>query len=126
VQATIVSNLVILTDHPDPELIFLSYDSASTPNLKVTHHLSLTERAPRPAEIFNDIVVNEDCTLGVVSLYSGKLKVVMFERGQYHLDFDILWVPFLYLVISTLMDGGLQNSQRANSPLTLFHVLPFL
>jgi len=56
-------NLVVLTDHPDPELIFLSYTTLHTEGkdvaeLKTLHHLSLYERNARPAEFFNGMLLD--------------------------------------------------------------------
>ena len=89
-QATTASTLLLLTDHPDPELIFLSYVSSSASSkLEAKKHLSFVERSARPAEFFNDIAVSEDGTYAVVSVYTGKLKVIVFDRGEYHADFDV-------------------------------------
>jgi DNA damage-binding protein 1 len=90
-------NLVVLTDHPDPELIFLSYTvlrngNRDVPELKTVHHLSLYERSARPAEFFNDMLLDVSGGVLVVSCYAGKLKVVLLEGGGYGNDFDVSWV----------------------------------
>lgn len=87
-------NLVVLTDHPDPELIFLSYTTSHTggtdiPELKTLHHLSLYERNARPAEFFNGILLDPSGVVLVISCYAGKLKVVLLEGGGYENDFDV-------------------------------------
>jgi DNA damage-binding protein 1 len=87
-------NLVILTDHPDPELIFLSYTSShngtrDVPELKTLHHLSLYERSARPAEFFNDLLLDPSGSVLVVSCYTGKLKIVLLEGGGCANDFDV-------------------------------------
>jgi DNA damage-binding protein 1 len=94
VQDSGYDNLVVLTDHPDPELIFLSYTishngTRDVPELKTLHHLSLYERSARPAEFFNDILLDTSGVVLVVSCYAGKLKVVLLEGGRYESDFDV-------------------------------------
>ena len=87
--------------HPDPELIFLSYSESETGTgeLTATKHLTLHERTPRPAEFFNDVLIHPSGKIGVVSCYTGKLKIVKFKAGNYHEDFDVSYVvKWLYLL----------------------------
>jgi DNA damage-binding protein 1 len=98
-------NLVVLTDHPDPELIFLSYTishsgTRDVPELKALHNLSLYERNARPAEFFNGMLLDPSGVMLVVSCYAGKLKVVLLEGGGYENDFDVSWVSSILLVES--------------------------
>ncbi|KAJ7164666.1 CPSF A subunit region-domain-containing protein [Mycena crocata] len=81
------SNLIVMTDHPDPELIFLTY-APRDGKLTITHRLELAERNQRPAEFFNDVVVHPDGKLAVVSCYTGKLKGIVLSAGNYKTDFD--------------------------------------
>jgi DNA damage-binding protein 1 len=85
------SNLLVLTDHPDPELFFLSYrgSRSGAPELVTTKHLSLYERSPRPAEFFTGIVMDEFGEYAMVSCYASKLKCLVFQNGGYGQDFDI-------------------------------------
>lgn len=96
-------NILVLTDHPDPELIFLSYaishsGTRDVPELKTLHSLSLYERSARPAEFFNDMLLDPTGSVLIISCYAGKLKVVMLESGGYENDFDVSCVvPFVLI-----------------------------
>lgn len=83
--------------HPDPELIFFSYSEAETGSgeLMMRKQLSLYERTPHPAEFFNDVLVHPSGKLAVVCCYAGKLKIVLFNAGNYLRDFDVSCVPLL-------------------------------
>lgn len=78
--------------HPDPELVFLAYNEPESGNgeLIVKKQLSLYERAPRPAEFFNDLLVHPSGKLAVASCYAGKLKIINLKAGAYTEDFDVL------------------------------------
>jgi len=91
------SNVLIMVDHPDPEIIFLSYSEsgAGTGELTPKKHLSLFERSPRPAEFFNDVLVDPAGKLAVVSCYTGKLKIILLKAGSYDQDFDVSCVSLL-------------------------------
>lgn len=93
-----------MTDHPEPELIFLSYTvlhdgTKYVPDLRTMHHLSLYERSARPAEFFNDMLLDPSGGVLVTSCYAGKLKVVLLEGGTYENDFDVSWVSSLFRLI---------------------------
>ncbi|KII87876.1 hypothetical protein PLICRDRAFT_42399 [Plicaturopsis crispa FD-325 SS-3] len=90
------SNLVVLTDHPDPMVFILTYD-ADAHTLSTAKCVSLHERAPATAEFLTDVFVDPAGTLAVVSVYKGKLKAIVFEDGKYDSDFD-LSIPELNLV----------------------------
>jgi DNA damage-binding protein 1 len=103
-------NLVVLTDHPDPELIFLSYTitqngTRDVAELKTLHHLSLYERSARPAEFFNDMLLDPSGGVLVASCYAGKLKVVLLEGGSYQNDFDVSWVIFFIVDMYLCVEG---------------------
>jgi DNA damage-binding protein 1 len=83
--------LLVLTDHPEPELVFLSFTVSRSGNrvLKATKHLSLFERSARSAEFCHDVLVDPSGAIAVVSVYTGRLKVVILnEEGGYDRDFD--------------------------------------
>ncbi|KAJ3904528.1 CPSF A subunit region-domain-containing protein [Lentinula edodes] len=79
------SNLLILLDHPDPELLIFKYTETSAPRtatLNIKHQIPLDERGSRPSELCTDAIVHPSGVFGVVSCYTGKLKVVMMESGE--------------------------------------------
>ncbi|KAK2459647.1 hypothetical protein APHAL10511_008292 [Amanita phalloides] len=84
------SNLVLMIAHPDPELVFFTYIESEDGigELIVKKQLPLYERAPRPAEFFNDIVVHPSGQLAIVSCYTSKLKVIRMKAGNFEDDFD--------------------------------------
>ncbi|KAF9496184.1 hypothetical protein BDN71DRAFT_1415949 [Pleurotus eryngii] len=90
-QKSTFSNLVLMLDHPDPELIFLSYteSSAGTGELSVKKTMSLRARLPRPAEFCNDLLIDPTGKVLLVSSYVGRLKVVVLKNGMYGQDFDV-------------------------------------
>jgi DNA damage-binding protein 1 len=84
-------SIVVLLDHPEPELIFMTpHTQSGSVVLKVAKQLSLFERAPRIAEYLNAVVVHPFGRLLVVSVYAGKLKVVQLdEYGIGQQDWDV-------------------------------------
>lgn len=86
------NNLLLLTDHPDPRLVFLSYStpSSGSPFLKSLKTLSLHHHHARPSEFLHSISVDPSGTIAVVNCYAGKIKVVELEDGLYTNDFDIM------------------------------------
>ncbi|KIL67911.1 hypothetical protein M378DRAFT_185481 [Amanita muscaria Koide BX008] len=85
------SNLVLMVAHPDPELVFFTYNESEsgTGELIVKKQLPLFERSQRPAEFFNDILVHPSGQLAIVSCYTGKLKLIKLKAGNYQEDFDV-------------------------------------
>lgn len=88
------SNLLIMLDHPDPELIVLEYTISNNGNrdvagLKTVNHLSLYERSARAAEFCNTVILDPSGTVAVASCYKGKLKVLLLEEGTVQRDFDV-------------------------------------
>ncbi|KAJ7134358.1 CPSF A subunit region-domain-containing protein [Mycena epipterygia] len=84
------SNLIVMIDHPDPELIFLTYTQSNRTGgvLTTTKRLELAERNQRPAEFFNDVVVHPEGKIAIASCYCGKLKAIVLSAGNYQSDFD--------------------------------------
>ncbi len=84
--------------HPDPELIFFTYiDTADgIGELVIKKQLPLYERAPRPAEFFNDVLVHPSGQLALASCYTGKLKIIRIKAGNYQDDFDVSCVIYIY------------------------------
>ncbi|KAG1743291.1 CPSF A subunit region-domain-containing protein [Suillus paluster] len=84
-------SLLVLTDHPEPELIFLSFtlNGAGSTGIKATKYISLSERSARPAEFCHTLLVHPLGRVAVVSVHTGKLKVVVLDQsGGYSRDFD--------------------------------------
>ena len=86
------SNLLLLTDHPDPRLVFLSYltSSSGSPSLKSLKTLSLHHHSACPSEFLHAISVDPSGRVAVVSYYTGKIKVVELGDGLYTNDFDVM------------------------------------
>jgi len=98
------SNIVLMTTHPEPELVFISYkgEENSRGELVIEKQLSLHERSPRIAEFFTDILIHPSGKLAIVSCYAGKLKIVTLKAGQYAQDFDVSYVTCSLLDVLTL------------------------
>ncbi|KAJ7430159.1 CPSF A subunit region-domain-containing protein [Mycena latifolia] len=71
-------------------LIFLTYAESTLTGsvLNTTKRLELLENNQRPAEFFNDVIVHPGGKLAIVSCYTGKLKGVVLNAGNYKDDFD--------------------------------------
>jgi DNA damage-binding protein 1 len=82
-----------MIDHPNPELIFLTYTGGS---LIMTYRLELFQRNQRPAEFFNDVIVHPAGKLAIVSCYTGKLKGIVLSAGNYKDEFDASCVLSTY------------------------------
>ncbi|KAJ7729698.1 CPSF A subunit region-domain-containing protein [Mycena maculata] len=80
------SNLIVMLDHPAPELIFLTYTDGS---LTTKNRLELLERNPRPSEFCNDIIVHPGGKYAIASCYTGKLKGIILSTGEYKSYFDM-------------------------------------
>ncbi|OSX59780.1 hypothetical protein POSPLADRAFT_1048255 [Postia placenta MAD-698-R-SB12] len=99
------SNLLVLTDHPDPKLIILTYvvDNSGNSSIVSKEFVDLYDRYARPAEFVTDVAVDPTGQVAVVSCYTGRLKVVQFEDGkQTGVPFDIS-IPELFLLAMTFM-----------------------
>ncbi|KAJ3856320.1 CPSF A subunit region-domain-containing protein [Lentinula lateritia] len=99
------SNLLVLLDHPDPEILILNYTETSEPGsgrLNLKHQIPLDERGSRPSELCTDAIVHPSGLFAVVSCYTGKLKVVMIDNGEVHNlqvpELNLLSFAFLPLV----------------------------
>ncbi|KAH7885105.1 CPSF A subunit region-domain-containing protein [Phlebopus sp. FC_14] len=84
-------SVLVLTDHPEAELIFLRFTvcKSGETELMATKYLSLFERSSRSAEFCHDVLVDPSGAIAVVSVYTGRLKVVILDQdGGYESDFD--------------------------------------
>ncbi|KAI0308473.1 hypothetical protein OF83DRAFT_1180779 [Amylostereum chailletii] len=93
--------LLLLTDHPEPQLIVLSYDPGAN-TLDRDLHLNLTERNARVSEFFHDVAVSPLGDIAVVSCYSGKLRAVRLvgksnanELDQTIPEFNLISLAFV-------------------------------
>lgn len=83
--------MLVLTDHPDPELVFLLFTvpKSGEKDLSATMHLALSEMGARPAEFCHDVLVEPSGSIAVVSIYTGRLKIItLTNEGGYEKDFD--------------------------------------
>ncbi|KAI0078212.1 hypothetical protein K474DRAFT_1745998 [Panus rudis PR-1116 ss-1] len=106
-DVTQYSNILVLTDHPDPQLIILSAKEEAEDSvvLETKASLSLFDRNARSAEFLNDVFIHPDGSLAVVSCYVGKLKIVHFDDGDFGDHFDIA-IPELNLLSLAFVDNG--------------------
>ncbi|TRM61119.1 mono-functional DNA-alkylating methyl methanesulfonate N-term-domain-containing protein [Schizophyllum amplum] len=74
------SRLVVMLDHPQPELLFMDYKGAKL-TLATAVELSTSNALQRPAEFCMDFFVSEEGSRIVASAYAGKLKVICLEDG---------------------------------------------
>ncbi|KAF9069809.1 CPSF A subunit region-domain-containing protein [Rhodocollybia butyracea] len=85
IQDSSRSNIFVLLDHPDPEVLVLKYTESDEPgsgNLSQKYHIQLDERGSRPSEFCTDAIVHSSGAFAVVSCYTGKLKVVMIDESK--------------------------------------------
>ncbi|EJF63344.1 hypothetical protein DICSQDRAFT_153890 [Dichomitus squalens LYAD-421 SS1] len=112
------SHILAMTDHPDPELILLSYDvKDGVASLTPAGHHSLADRAARQAEFVTDFQVDPSGTVAVASCYTGKLKVVTVSDGKLDTAFDVS-LPELNLLAFTFLHTG----QEDRYSLALLHL----
>jgi DNA damage-binding protein 1 len=81
-----------MTDHPTPELIFLTYSRSSETGdmtFETIRNMSLHDRSARQAEYLNDLYVDDSGAFALVSCYAGKLKVIHMQDGDFDSDFDL-------------------------------------
>ena len=84
-------SVLVLTDHPEPDLVFLSFtlSRSGASDLTVKKRLSLFQRNARPAEFFHDVIINYSGRFAVVSVYTARLLIVLLDdKGQYEGDVD--------------------------------------
>ncbi|KAE9400776.1 hypothetical protein BT96DRAFT_992689 [Gymnopus androsaceus JB14] len=105
IQDSSRSNLLVLLDHPDPEVLILNYTEESEPGtgkLNLKHQIPLDERGSRPSELCTDAIVHPSGMFAVVSCYAGRLKVITIEDGEvYNLqlsEINLLSFAFLPLI----------------------------
>jgi len=79
--------------HPDPEVVFLSYNELPSGHaeLVVNKTLPLRERNMKPSEFLNDIFVHPSGKLAVVYCYAGRVSLVALERGTYQDHSDAVY-----------------------------------
>ncbi|KAJ7505532.1 CPSF A subunit region-domain-containing protein [Mycena galericulata] len=106
------SNLIVMIDHPAPELIFLTYTQSERTGgvLTTTKRLELFERNQRPAEFFNDICVHPDGKYAIANCYTGKLKGIILKAGQYESHFDMSLMELVILSLEFLPSPGSKPS----------------
>jgi DNA damage-binding protein 1 len=107
------SKLSVLLAHPDPEVLFFSFEELVTGQKKlvVNHTLPLRERGTRPAEFFNNLFVHPSGKLAVVHCFMGRIKVLQLKAGDYEKDFDVAYVHIALLTTLRLtLSIGYQNS----------------
>ncbi|KAI9465477.1 CPSF A subunit region-domain-containing protein [Lactarius psammicola] len=86
------SNLLLLTDHPDPRLIFIAYSTFSSGGsfLKAVKTLNLYHHNARPSEFLHTVLVDPTGSVAVVNCHAGKFKIVELDNGFYKNDFDVM------------------------------------
>ncbi|EIN12704.1 hypothetical protein PUNSTDRAFT_97523 [Punctularia strigosozonata HHB-11173 SS5] len=96
VQGERRSNLLVLTDHPDPKLIALELeDEGDTPRLveiktsSGTKSISLHDKNSRQAEFLTDVWVHPSGSVILVSCYAGRLTVVRVRDGVLQQEFPV-------------------------------------
>jgi DNA damage-binding protein 1 len=85
----------VLTDHPEPYLYILSPKVTPSGELSLVSEsqaISLQERIGRPAEFFAGLVVDPTERIVVVSVYTGKLRVIDFRSNDPGDGFDVKYV----------------------------------
>ncbi|KAF7299245.1 CPSF-A domain-containing protein [Mycena indigotica] len=109
------SNLIVLIDHPEPELVFLELKPTG---LAVTKRLDLAEQKPH-AEFcdHNNLVVHPDGKLAVVHCYTGKLRLVRLKRGRYDRDSDSNIMEYVVFALTFL-----PPRPREDYPLAILHL----
>ncbi|KZT11975.1 uncharacterized protein LAESUDRAFT_746751 [Laetiporus sulphureus 93-53] len=108
VDDTNKSNLLVLTDHPDPKLIPLAYevDESGTASLISKEGIDLHDRDARPAEFVTDVFVDPSGHVAIVSCYTGRLKLVQLENGEVTGIPTDISIPELYILSLTFLYTG--------------------
>ncbi|KAH9924683.1 CPSF A subunit region-domain-containing protein [Epithele typhae] len=104
------SDLLVMTDHPDPNLILMSYVvDAGAPSVVPIGSLSLYDRALRQSEFVVDFQVDPTGSIAVASCYTGKLKVVVLEKGKLGAAFDVSHSDLYNLLAFTFLHTESHN-----------------
>ncbi|KAI1790140.1 mono-functional DNA-alkylating methyl methanesulfonate N-term-domain-containing protein [Ganoderma leucocontextum] len=112
------SNILVMTDHPDPKLVLLSYDVVhGVGSLTPTGHTALADRTARPAEFVTDFRVDPSGEVVAVSCYTGKFKIVALKDAKLDNAFDVS-LPELNLLAFTF----LHTEQEGRHTLALLHL----
>lgn len=80
-QGRALSSLIVTTDHLDPKLYVLDFDSHKS-QLTVSRNLSLRLRAGREAEFWSGAIIHPNGKVVVCCQYSGMIKVVVLGDDQ--------------------------------------------
>ncbi|ESK85005.1 uv-damaged dna-binding [Moniliophthora roreri MCA 2997] len=87
------SNILVLLDHPDPELLIFSYTDidpdANVGRLELRSRDDLYERGCRPAEHCTDVIVHPNGKVAAVSCYGGRLKILTLKAGCIDMQTDV-------------------------------------
>ncbi|KZV68820.1 hypothetical protein PENSPDRAFT_609570 [Peniophora sp. CONT] len=95
--------LLVLTDHPDPRLLFYSLvkNEDESYSLVCARSISLAERGPRKSEYLQNLFVSPDGVAVVASVYAGKLKVLSLANDPPNvldvpcLEYNLLSLAFV-------------------------------
>lgn len=102
------SNILVLTDHPEPQLIILALSrSNESYSLISKGQISLYDRHASQAEFCTDIALHPSGHLAVVSCYKGKLTVVSFKKGSFDDHFDVTYAASMGIYCPCI-DSGFQ------------------
>ncbi|KAI0304406.1 CPSF A subunit region-domain-containing protein [Multifurca ochricompacta] len=114
------SNLLLLTDHPDPRLIFFSYSTPSLGGafLNTLKTLSLHHHNARPSEFLHSILVDPSGRVAIVNCYTGKIRVVELDNGLYKNDFDVMVSELNILSLAFLSASAISH----NYSLAILHL----
>lgn len=85
------SKLAVMFAHPDPEVLFFSYEESITgqKQLVVNRTVVLQERGTRPAEFYNDLLVHPSGKIALVHCFMGRIKVIQLKAGDYERECDV-------------------------------------
>jgi DNA damage-binding protein 1 len=118
---------MLLTDHPHPKLILLSYSSEDhIPSLKEDFVVDLHEPGAQPSEFLTDVVVDRSAAAAVVVCYARKLKVVLLEYGTCSESFDVSYATsfsnksLLNLIITSVPEQNILSITFLPTPPNTF------
>ncbi|KAF7297748.1 CPSF-A domain-containing protein [Mycena kentingensis (nom. inval.)] len=97
--ATSRHNLLVFVDHPDPEVLLLTYNDGV---LLLDKIIPLSEHnlTPPRAEFCDTLIVHPDGKLAIVHCFPGKVKCMRLEHGRYKADFDASIPEFVVFSIA--------------------------
>lgn len=108
IQGTERSKLAVMFAHPDPEVLFFSYEESITgqKQLVVNRTVVLQERGTRPAEFYNDLLVHPSGKIALVHCFMGRIKVIQLKAGDYERECDVALPEFNVLSMTFLPIEG--------------------